>query len=138
LIPTIFVAADGYGNYDTCSFNVNVNPAPSVSVGADFAIDQGVTVQIGATQVGGTNIDWTPGLTLDDSTSINPYATPTVTTTYTVVVTNALGCATIDSVEIVVIPDLGIDVEDIDNLFTPNGDGKNDTWHINNIETFGL
>ncbi|MBL4704546.1 MAG: HYR domain-containing protein, partial [Flavobacteriales bacterium] len=136
LTTNTFVAADGYGNYDTCSFNVNVNPAPSVSVGADFAIDQGVTVQIGATQVGGTNIDWTPGLTLDDSTSINPYATPTVTTTYTVVVTNALGCATIDSVEIVVIPDLGIDVEDIDNLFTPNGDGKNDTWHINNIETW--
>ncbi|MFT7611825.1 MAG: gliding motility-associated-like protein [Parvicellaceae bacterium] len=131
-----FVATDGFGNTDTCSFNLTVNLAPSLTVGGDVTIDQGEFVQLTATESGSTVILWTPGSTLDDSTLLNPTATPLDTTTYYIIVTNALGCTNSDSITVNVIPDSGIDTDDIDNLFTPNGDGKNDTWHINNIEAW--
>jgi gliding motility-associated-like protein len=65
----------------------------------DTAICQGEYVQIIA--VGDTlfdsilNYTWTPSATLNDDTVLNPIATPTVTTTYTLTGTTAaiLGCA---------------------------------------------
>jgi hypothetical protein len=41
--------------------------------------------------------EWSPGQTLNDSTIPNPLATPTDTTTYTLVVTDSLGCKYYDT-----------------------------------------
>lgn len=48
--------------------------------------------------------NWSPGITLDDSTSSKPTASPTVTTVYAVTVTDSKGCTGIDSVTVTVNP----------------------------------
>jgi len=58
----------------------------------------------------------------------NPIASPEHTTTYYLYSTNANGCLFIDSVKVTVIPRLMIP-----NGFTPNNDGINDDWEIDNI-----
>ena len=62
---------------------------------------------------------------LDDPYLPNPLATPLVNTLYTVVVTSADGCITIDSVEVTICDSIFIP-----NGFSPNGDGKNDVFEI--------
>lgn len=56
---------------------------------------------------------WTPASSLNDASIINPMATPSATETYTVVVTNAVGCTATQTVTVNVNPapvvDLGAD-----------------------------
>jgi gliding motility-associated-like protein len=47
------------------------------------------------------------------------------------IVTDQFGCTSVDSVDVEVLPDL-----EITSGFTPNGDGFNDFWIIDNIELF--
>ena len=61
----------------------------------------------------------------------NPTATPSVTTTYTVTVTNSSGCSASDTVTVNVLPEINFP-----NGFTPNSDGVNDVWVIDNIQLF--
>lgn len=65
------------------------------------------------------------------NTAANPVVTPTVTTTYTVVGTDANGCSSFDTVTVRVIPKIVFP-----NGVSPNGDGANDEWFIDNIEMF--
>ncbi|MEQ1732727.1 MAG: GEVED domain-containing protein [Bacteroidia bacterium] len=50
------------------------------------------------------NYTWSPALTLSASTGTNVIATPTATTTYTVVADNGAGCSVKDSVTITIVP----------------------------------
>ena len=52
---------------------------------------------------GGVTYSWTPTTGLDNSNIANPIAQPTVTTTYTVLVTDANGCVDTDDVTVEVI-----------------------------------
>ncbi len=60
---------------------------------------------------------------------------PTETTTYRVVVTDAEELSVTDSVQVVVI-DCPDQILDIPNAFTPNGDGDNDLWEVGNLFTY--
>jgi gliding motility-associated-like protein len=76
---------------------------------------------------------WTPNTTLSNDIISNPVATPSSTTTYTVTVVDDNGC--VASLPATVT--LNSDVElFIPNLFSPNGDGFNDTWEIPNLGLF--
>jgi hypothetical protein len=98
----------------TGSFNVVVNdPAPTVAnAGPDVAILNGGFTNLSAT--GGVTASWSPALGLDNPNSFTPIAFPTVTTTYVLTVTNALGCTDTDSVT-VFISALGIDENSMEN-----------------------
>jgi gliding motility-associated-like protein len=50
---------------------------------------------------------------------------------FVVTVTDVNGCQSTDTVFVEVLPDL-----DVTSGFTPNGDGVNDSWIIDNIELF--
>jgi hypothetical protein len=52
----------------------------------------------------GVNYTWSPALTLSASTGTSVIATPTATTTYTVVADNGAGCSVKDSVTITIVP----------------------------------
>lgn len=47
---------------------------------------------------------WSPAETLDDPTAESPWASPEVTTIYTVIITDSLGCTFTDGVEVRVLP----------------------------------
>ncbi|NSW45858.1 MAG: gliding motility-associated C-terminal domain-containing protein [Bacteroidales bacterium] len=74
----------------TSSVTVTVNASPTAIAGNDTTICSGTSAQLHAS--GGVSYVWFPTTTLNSSTTATPLATPSDTTTYSVVVTNAQGC----------------------------------------------
>ncbi len=113
LITTTYLVTgtDGNGCMDTASTTITINPLPTITTSNDTAVCIGTCAQLNAT--GGTAYLWSPGATLSDSTIFNPLACPTVTTTYTVTVTDGNSCSDTASVTITIDPlpvvDAGID-----------------------------
>ena len=121
----------GCTNSDTVQ--VSISPVAVANAGPDQSVlsGQGITIGGNPTNPGGGTVVWTPYLNLSDTSATNPTASPTLTTTYYVVVTNSAGCKAKDSMIVTVLPPF-----DIPNGFTPNGDGKNDTWMLDNLYKF--
>ncbi len=118
--------------FDTDSVLIDVYPGANIDAGEDVEIMYDHPTQLEA--LGGDTSStflWVPGNGLDNDTIANPIANPEETTTYYVFVTNANGCMFFDSVKVTVIPQLVIP-----NGITPNGDGINDIWMIDNINRF--
>lgn len=92
----------GVGCTSTDVVRVTVNPNPTVDAGADQTVCVGFSTPIGGspTSPTATSFSWTPATTLSNATSSNPVATPLVTTTYTVVVTDVNGCTATDQVTV--------------------------------------
>ncbi|MBK7384521.1 MAG: gliding motility-associated C-terminal domain-containing protein [Flavobacteriales bacterium] len=115
------VAFDAIGCTDTAFAFVELLPWPTVTAGPDLMIDYGDVVQL--TAIGNGTMVWTPAIGLSDSTSASPFVRPEETTTYTVTVSDALGCKNTDVLVVVVTGSLYLP-----NTFTPNGDTYNDTF----------
>ncbi|GIV29677.1 MAG: hypothetical protein KatS3mg028_0743 [Bacteroidia bacterium] len=118
---------------DTAMVILVGNPLPNVDAGPFSAMPVGSSTVIGGnpTSPTATNYVWMPASDLNNSNSSNPVTSTTVTTTYTVIVTDANGCTNWDTVTVYVYPEIVIP-----NGFSPNGDGKNDYWVIDNIQQF--
>jgi gliding motility-associated-like protein len=100
----------------------------TVNTGPDVSVLFGDQVQLVATVSGATSFQWTstPVDPLFNSTILNPVVKPTVTTTYLLTATNSIGCTASGDIKVTVIP---VCIE-VNNAFTPNGDGINDRWSI--------
>ncbi len=86
----------------------------------------------GSTSISGVeSYVWLPNESLDDFQSSTPIASPTTTTTY-VVEADVGECTVTDQVTINVETTPVTPME----VFSPNGDGINDTWRINDIEKY--
>jgi gliding motility-associated-like protein len=116
----------------TPSLNIFViNPFP-VNAGNDTTISQGQSVALSGTGVGSPI--WSPSANLNAASIYTPIATPDITTYYILSVTDINSCVNSDTVLITVIP---IEFEGIiSNVFSPNGDGINDSWYIENIKYY--
>lgn len=105
---------------------------PPVDAGDDLQIPTGGSIGLNALGVvTGWTYSWEPPEFLDNSTITNPMASPDETTMFYVTVTDNHGCMSTDSVLVEVLP--GIEFPD---GISPNGDGINDTWIIDNIQLF--
>ena len=121
------------GNTNTVSSNtLTIAANPLVNAGADQSIILGGSAQINATSSIIGVYDWTPSSSLNDATILDPVATPAVTTEYMLTVTTPEGCVSSDMIRITV-NDQSVG---IDNSFTPNDDGINDTWVIHNLDLY--
>ncbi|WP_188563532.1 T9SS type B sorting domain-containing protein [Hymenobacter frigidus] len=109
-----------------------ISPPVDVDAGPDKEILAGTSVTLEGRADGTYPVTWTPatGLTFFGNDQLRPSASPTVTTTYTLSA-GAGGCADSDEVTVTVRPPIRIP-----NAFTPNGDGRDDTWQIEFIEQF--
>lgn len=83
----------------------SVFPQPDVDAGPDKTIQtgQGTTLDASTGIANATFVIWFPSTGLDNPFSINPTASPTVTTTYTLTVQNG-PCQGIDQVTVTVLP----------------------------------
>ena len=116
----------------TNGLNFTVLIPSAVNAGPDTTISQGQSASLNG--IGTGTPFWSPSSDLDNSTIFNPQATPIITTNYILTVTDANSCSNSDTVLITVIPLTFNGV--IANVFSPNGDGINDTWYIENIKYY--
>ncbi len=93
---------DNNGCVATDDIDVTVNPLPVADAGADASICQNSSTTLNG--AGGINYLWSPATGLDDPALQNPSASPQISTTYTVTVTDANSCSSTDDVDITVIP----------------------------------
>ncbi len=87
---------------DTVVQTIVVHPSPTVDAGPDRNICERESVTLTASQ--GDTYEWTPSPGLSCTDCRSPVATPSVTTTYTVTVTNEFGCKARDSVTVFIKP----------------------------------
>jgi autotransporter-associated beta strand protein/uncharacterized repeat protein (TIGR03803 family) len=103
---------DSYGCTATSpSVTVAVNPVVTANAGPNQSICTGCGVTIGGSPTAGGGsgsgytYNWSPATGLSSATVANPTASPATTTTYTVTVTDSLGCSsTPSSVTLTVVP----------------------------------
>lgn len=110
------------------SVTIVVNPLPVANAGMDTTINLGSSVVLNGS--GGVNFIWTPSTGLDDPNIASPVAAPIATTDYILTVTDVNGCTDMDTVTVTVEPNFDFMIA---NMITPNGDGYNDTWYVENI-----
>jgi gliding motility-associated-like protein len=117
----------------TAKQSAEVWAIPTVDLGPDQDISQNTSVQLNTRGNLGAKYtyQWTPPTDLDNPTSATPFASPDKTTTYSLKITDTNGCFNRDSITIGLIR--GVHIPDV---FTPNGDGLNDTWEIRGLEEF--
>ena len=121
------IATDANGCADTTVTSVIANPNPTATVTASQS-----TVQLGSsanlTAAGGTTYSWTPSSGLSCTNCAAPVATPSATTTYCAMATDANGCQ--DSACVVITVDTDCGELFVPNAFSPNNDGSNDLLSI--------
>lgn len=118
---------------DSDTVLVTSNPPPFVDAGPYRDIPIFSTTSIGGspTAAAGSTYTWSPVSGLDNPMGSNPVTSTTVTTIYTVSITDVNGCTNSDTVTVFVYPQIKIP-----NGFSPNGDGKNDVWQLDLIYMF--
>jgi large repetitive protein len=133
LSPGTYIVVVMDNNGCTFTRNVVINQNNSTvkdcDAGEDITIPFGELAQLNGNGGSGTSFLWSPGLLVSDSTILNPIAFPEKTTVFTLTSISGDGCTCIDKLTVIVSPPL----MKIPNTFTPNGDGINDTWIIDNI-----
>lgn len=78
---------------------ITVNPLPAANAGADVGVCAGEFIQIGSPNNVANTYTWSPLTGMSISNVSNPLVSPTVSTTYTVTVTNiTTGCTNTDAV----------------------------------------
>ncbi len=128
----VLIATNG-ACVDKDTIIVSSNALPVVDAGPMINMPIFSSASIGGNPTGpsGSTFNWNPVLALDNPTNANPTSGTTVTTIYTVTVIDGNGCANSDTVTVFISPEIRIP-----NGFSPNGDGKNDVWQIDNIYQF--
>ncbi len=117
--------------YDIDTIRIKVFPFMGLSAGKDTAVLENQEVVIATT--GGPYVDytWLPETGIDNPASGTVTIFPTRTTMYIVQATDENGCVNSDTILISIVENLKIY-----NSFSPNNDGVNDFWDIDNASSY--
>jgi len=113
---------------DTASIQVTVNALPAVNAGSSQTIAWGTSTTLNAAAPPGTTLTWSPSSGLSCTSCANPEASPSSTTTYCVLATDAAGCS--DSSCVTIYVDITCGEIFVPNAFSPNNDGKNEVLTV--------
>ena len=127
------VTANSNGCISIDTVKVSTTLFGPVDAGADRTILNGESTIVGGDPSGPIDVDysWEPFDLVDNEISPNPNTNIDETTTLILTISGSEGCVALDSVTVTVDPNV-----DIDEGFTPNGDGTNDTWKVKVTEDF--
>ncbi len=118
---------DDKGCFITSSATISEFDSPTATAGGDTTIEQGESTEVTVVGSGGTTpytYQWVNG-PVSDPNAATTQAAPNETTTYTVIVTDENGCFDLDTVLIIVVPEV---IVSMPTAFSPNSDDKNDVY----------
>jgi gliding motility-associated-like protein len=97
-----------------------------VDAGPDRIMIVGDSIKLNAKAEGeDLSYAWTPNMFINKETDLDPFIKPISDINYTLAATSKYGCSNQDKTFVKVVQDIFIP-----NAFTPNDDGKNDSWKI--------
>jgi large repetitive protein len=104
-------------------------PPPTVNAGGIRYVLKGNTIVLNpVVSDKKVRYQWSPDIDINNTNIKNPTITGDEDITYTLTVTDSLGCVSHDQTSIVVSPEITVP-----NTFTPNGDGINDLWEVKGL-----
>ena len=117
---------------DTIDILVLANPTADAGPDKEVFAEEVFTIGGSPTSTVEAQYFWSPNPTQSLNTTIsNPSGYLLESTDFIVLVTDLNGCVGTDTVFVKVLPDVRVT-----SGFTPNSDGVNDTWIIDNMELF--
>ena len=126
---TLSSTGNGSCNVVQKDITITFTPPPTISAGEDkLAIRKTTFVLNPTTSDKNVRYRWTPNVNLSSDTVRNPTVTVDTEIDYTLTVIDSRGCDISDVMHIEVLEPLKMP-----NTFTPNGDGINDKWNINDL-----
>ena len=124
---------NSFGCMDSDTVAVHVNQPPTADAGPDLTILEGDTARIRASVLGsGVAVRWLPATFIVDDAQVEAQVFPPQNTTYRLEAISVSGCgASSDEVFIRVLKK-----PIVPNSFSPNGDGVNDRWVIEQLQNY--
>ena len=121
------------GCVSSANGSIIVNPTPVLNLGPNLNVLEGDHLSLSPVQVSGAGLNylWSPQTYLSSINIMAPVCTPVDDITYSLAITTSAGCTTTDDLFIKVVKDFIVP-----NTFTPNGDGINDFWVIENLALY--